>query len=185
MQSENHFELRAQLMSVDQANSSSHFYELVDDNAMPMGLQIWVDGLQLEEGVAIDFLGLLDTTHKLKQSVWKPYWQPNIFSCGCGTPGCAGMSHGIQVSHDGAHVVWTASLPLVIRRRNAEPPHGVNTTYRFLKSQMIEQCQRFVKTARTMSGGKLSNVRVPVYNQSLDVLLRKSRFKWARRGTTK
>lgn len=181
MQSVNYFELRSELLSVNQANASSHFHERVDDDALPFGLQIWVDGHQLEVGVAIDFLGLLDTTHKLKQSVWKRFWGPNIFTCGCGEPGCAGINDGINVSHDDVSVIWKASLPLVMKQRSAEHPHGVETTFRFLKFQMIDQCRGFVGVARQASGSRLSRVRVPVYGRSLDKLLQTSRFKWARR----
>jgi hypothetical protein len=184
MQPENYFELRAQLLSVDQANSSSDFYYHVEDDAIPIRLQVWVDAFQIEEGVAVDFLGVLDTTHKLKQSNWKPFWGPSIFNCGCGNPGCAGMSESVEVHHDGEYVMWHARLPLKDSIRTLEQPDGVEIHFRFLKSQMIEACQSFVADARKASNGRLDRIRIPIHKESLDVLLRTSRYKWARKRVT-
>lgn len=182
----NRFEIRANVLDA-QLNADvirDHYFQPVE-GLVQLSPEIWVDGEQLEAGVAIDFLALLDTTHKLKQSVWKPYQCPSIFTCGCGAPGCAGIDDSVEVLHDGPYVVWRAMLPLVSKKRDSEHPHGRETNLRFLKSQMVEQCQNFVATARMVSVGKLSCVTVPVYEESLDVLLRTSRFKWARKGATK
>ncbi len=181
----NHFEIRSLVLTVEQANLTTDFYEHVEVDTVPIGMEIWVDGNQIAEGVVVDLPGLLDTTHKLRQSVWKTYWGPNIFTCGCGDPGCADINDAIEVSHEGPLVIWRANMQLVCKRRSAACPHGEVTTFRFLKIQMVEQCQGFVSTARVVSGRKLSRVRVPVHKESLDSLLRKSRFKWARKEVGK
>jgi hypothetical protein len=177
----NYFELRPQFLTVEQANSSDHFYAPVEQDAVPIGLQIWVDGTQLEEGIAIDFLAVLSSTIKPVRSFQKASWESFIFTCGCGHSSCAGIDEGVKESHEGPYVVWRANLPLVAKRRGTENPWGQETTFRFLKSQMIEQCRFFVATARRESGGKLSRVRLPIHNESLHFLLRKSRYNWARR----
>jgi hypothetical protein len=58
-----------------------------------LGLEIWVDGQHIDEPHPIDLLLLVQSLH---ESGWF-----EIFTCGCGVGGCAGIVDGIQVTHSG------------------------------------------------------------------------------------
>lgn len=64
---------------------------------------IWVDGKHIDEPHFVDLPLLVQSLHV-------PNWY-EIFTCGCGVGGCAGIVDGIQVSHDGGLIRWSLRRP--------------------------------------------------------------------------
>jgi hypothetical protein len=68
-----------------------------------LDLEIWVDGQHIDEPHPIDLLLLVQSLH---ESGWF-----EIFICGCGVGGCAGIVDGIQVTHNTGLVQWSFRRP--------------------------------------------------------------------------
>jgi hypothetical protein len=66
-------------------------------------VQIWVDGLQVGKGNAINFTALLNASLSSGRHF--------VFTCQCGVAGCAGIEDGVEVEVDGAWVRWTLRFP--------------------------------------------------------------------------
>jgi hypothetical protein len=54
--------------------------------------------------VTLDIEALVESTHKSGEFY--------IFTCGCGVPDCAGVSHGVIVLHSRYYIEWLIPEPL-------------------------------------------------------------------------
>ena len=66
-------------------------------------LQIWVDGLQVGRGNAINFTALLSASLSTGRHF--------VFTCQCGDAGCGGIEDGVEVEVEGSWVRWTLRFP--------------------------------------------------------------------------
>jgi hypothetical protein len=73
----------------------------------------------------------LDLTSLVKSCQWSG--ELDIFTCGCGQPGCAGIFQGIEVGHSHKEITWKCPDPLSV---NEDTPdlweHGVTTFEHFV-----------------------------------------------------
>ncbi len=91
----NRFELRLE-EGVAQGNTLS-------EGKIVLWSEIWIDGQHLDEPHPIDLPLLVQSLHA-------PGWY-EIFTCGCGIGGCAGIVEGIHVTHDAGSVRWFFRRP--------------------------------------------------------------------------
>ena len=148
----NVFELRL----VSRAEHMRLFEVLADDDApavkgtqeegnTTLYSQIWIDGQHLDEPHFIDLPALI-------QSIYKEGWR-DIFTCGCGIAGCAGIPDGIRVIHSGEFVRWEFRRPLsagnlVDPALSEWEKTGISTHFIFNRPQMICAVREFLDAVR-------------------------------------
>lgn len=72
----------------------------------------------------------LDLTSLVKSCQWSG--DLDIFTCGCGVPGCAGIFQGIEVGHSHHAITWKCPNPLSVGEENPDLwEHSVTTFEHF------------------------------------------------------
>lgn len=154
-------------------------FELRTEDALSKGLslekdqftlesEIWIDGHHLNEPHFIDLPALI-------QNLYEEGWH-DIFTCGCGVSGCAGIPEGIHVIHSGELIHWEFRRPLGAGNllepalseweKTARP-----VQYTFSRTQMLGAIRTFLDAARHLVADQPSRFEWPVYGLSVtDVL---------------
>lgn len=107
--------------------------------------QIWIDGMHLDEGHAVDVLELV-------RSLYAP-GERYIFTCGCGESGCASIWDGVQVRHAPGRIYWHFRRPMAMPLTNQNDriefeqwlQNSTEATYVFDRSQLMSEIDRAVK----------------------------------------
>ena len=133
-----------------------------------LGLEIWVDGQHLDEPHPIDMLLLVQSLH---ESGWF-----EIFTCGCGVGGCAGIVEGIQVTHDAGLVTWSFRRPQSAGNLSDSAVSDWEKTadpvvFKFECRQMVEAIQNCLREISTLVDGDLSRVDWYVNGPSIQEVL--------------
>jgi hypothetical protein len=87
--------------------------------------ETFIDGV-IVEGYCIDF-------NEVAKSLCTP-GDYEIFTCGCGVAGCAGIFEGVTVRHDGSNILWFLNQPF-------------KAEYKFSKSELISALRKFLLKA--------------------------------------
>ena len=84
-----------------------------------------IDGVVVE-GYCIDF-------NEIARSLASPGVY-EIFTCGCGVAGCAGIFEGVRVRHEASHIAWSMTQPY-------------QAEYTFCRSEMVKSLREFLLKA--------------------------------------
>ncbi len=131
--------------------------------------EIWVDGQHLDEPHPIDLPLLVQSLH-----IPACY---EIFTCGCGIGGCAGIVEGIHVTHDAGLVRWFFRRPqsagslidpaLSEWEKTAKP-----VTLTFERTQMLNAVGVYLEMIRTTVANDAVKFCWPVYGLSVQDVLK-------------
>lgn len=157
----NHFELRLE----DGVAQGKH----LTDGKITLYSEIWVDGQYLDEPHFIDLPLLVQSLHVQG-------WH-DIFTCGCGAAGCAGIVDGIQVTHDAGLVRWSFRRPLAAD--NLMNPAlsewektAVPVVLTFDRAQMLNAIQAYLDAVRALVGEDPGRFDWPVCDLSVQRVLK-------------
>ena len=125
-----------------------------------LGLEIWVDGQHIDEPHPIDLLLLVQSLH---ESGWF-----EIFTCGCGVGGCAGIVDGIQVTHNTGLVQWSFRRPqsaanLLGPALSEWEKTAVPVVLTFERAQMVKAIDDYLDAVRALVGVEPSKFEWPVH----------------------
>jgi hypothetical protein len=137
-----------------QDSSGAAIYKPSINGFFEFGAEVWVDGARIEGKHSVDIFSLLRSVHEpLKR------YQSNIFTCGCGVAGCAGIIDGVVVTHQGRFVFWNFRTPLNGGWGRHSEADWVRDSkpmrLRFLRSQLIRECKSLLAFAKNASGNRL------------------------------
>lgn len=131
--------------------------------------EIWVDGELLDEP---HFIDLPQLVHSLHVAGWY-----EIYTCGCGVGGCAGIVEGIHVTHREGLIDWSFRRPQ--RAGNLLAPAlsewertAVRVSFTFDKAQMLAAIEAFLDAVRAKVGTKPERFSWPVHGFYIADLLR-------------
>ena len=129
-----------------------------------LDLEIWVDGQHIDEPHPIDLLLLVQSLH---ESGWF-----EIFTCGCGVGGCAGIVDGIQVTHNTGLVQWSFRRPqsaanLLGPALSEWEKTAVPVVLTFEWTQMVNAIQDYLDAIRSLVRAEPSRFEWPVHGLSV------------------
>ena len=157
----NHFELRVE-------NCSEHG-KRTTDGKLSLHPEIWVDRQHIDEPHFIDLPLLVQSLHVQG-------WY-EIFTCGCGVAGCAGIVEGIHVTHDAGLTRWSFRRPqsagtlsdsALKKWQQTALPFGMT----FDRAQMVKAIQDYLDAVRTLVSAQPSRFDWPVHGLSVSDVLR-------------
>ncbi len=130
--------------------------------------EIWVDGKHLDEPHFIDLPMLVQSLYEQRRF--------DIFTCGCGVGGCAGIVDGIEVKHESGLVHWSFRRPLAADflldpELNEWEKTAVPVTLTFERTQMVSAIETYLDTVRTLVGEDSSKFDWPVHGTSIRYVL--------------
>ena len=141
------------------------------------GAEIWIDGHRMESELAVDFPALLTSVHEPIAR-----YHSNIFTCQCGTSGCAGVIDGVSVTHQGRYILWNFRSPLKGSWGKYAEADWVRDSkprrLRFLRSQLTSQCTAFLRTILEVNSFDLTSCTVMTNKEPLSEVLSWVRFNW-------
>lgn len=114
----------------------------------------------------------LDLISLVKSCQWSG--ELNIFTCGCGAPGCAGIFQGIEVGHTHDAITWKCPSPLSVSEDTPDLwEHGVTTfeNFSFEPDQYIEAIDVCVKRIKSLAISAPRPVEFPVLETELEQVL--------------
>lgn len=122
--------------------------------------QFWVDGELLDEPHCIDLPQLV---HSLHVAGWY-----EIYTCGCGVGGCAGIVEGIHVTHREGWIDWSFRRPqsagnLLDPALSEWERTAVPVSFTFDRAQMLAAIEAFLDAVRAEVGTKPERFRWPVH----------------------
>jgi len=94
----------------------------------------------------------LDLTSLVKSCQWSG--ELDIFTCGCGQPGCAGIFQGIEVGHSHKEITWKCPNPLSVSEDTPDLwEHGVTTFehFAFEPEQYINAIDSGIKQIKSLA----------------------------------
>lgn len=130
--------------------------------------EIRVDGELLDEP---HFIDLPQLVHSLHAAGWY-----EIYTCGCGVGGCAGIVEGIHVTHCDGLIKWSFRRPqsagsLLDPDLSEWERTAVPVSLTFDKTQMLAAIQAFLETVRALVGNKPERFEWPVHGFYVEDLL--------------
>lgn len=148
----NHFELRLE----DGVAQGKH----LTDGKITLYSEIWVDGHHIDEPHFIDLPLLVQSLHEQR-------WF-EIFTCGCGVGGCAGIVDGIQVTHHADLVRWSFRRPqsagnLLDPALSEWEKTAVPVVLTFERAQMVKAIDDYLDAVRALVGVEPSKFEWPVH----------------------
>ncbi len=114
------FELRLQQNRVPESKNSLH----PNPAEVHIYAEIWIDELLLDEPHTVCVMSVLTAFARANPKGWNHAWH-EVFTCGCGTAGCANIYEGVGVSHTDEHVDWVFRRPQA--NRYGSDPIGYKT----------------------------------------------------------
>jgi hypothetical protein len=131
--------------------------------------EIWVDGELLDEP---HFIDLPQLVHSLHVAGWH-----EIFTCGCGVGGCAGIVEGIHVTHREGLIAWSFRRPqsagnLLEPALSEWERTAVPVSFTFDKAQMLAAIEAFLDAVRAKVRIKPERFNWPVHGFYIADLLR-------------
>lgn len=94
----------------------------------------------------------LDLISLVKSCQWSG--DLDIFTCGCGQPGCAGIFQGIEVGHSHKEITWKCPNPLSVSQDTPDlSEHGVTTFehFAFEPEQYIDAIDSGIKQIKSLA----------------------------------
>lgn len=136
--------------------------------------EIWVDGQLIDEPHCIDLPQLVHSIHE-------PGWY-EIFTCGCGVGGCAGIVEGIHVTHVDRTIQWCLRRPqsagnLLEPALSKWEASAVPVSFEFEKRQMLAALETFLETVRVRLGSSQEHFEWAVHGFYIQDLLRLDPYK--------
>jgi hypothetical protein len=147
----NHFELRLtqRIFTVAVEPNSLNTRDPRELELIP---SIWIDGLHLDEPHSVSVNAVLQSFAKSNHRGWGGLWH-YVFTCGCGTAGCANIDEGVGVVHHDDAVEWVFRRP----QSNKFGDHVLGFkkwcetatwhVYRFDRHQVTQELIRFLEEA--------------------------------------
>ena len=152
----NHFELRLE----DGVAQGKH----LTGRKITLYSEIWVDGNHIDEPHFIDLALLVQSLHEQR-------WF-EIFTCGCGVGGCAGIVDGIQVTHRTGLVQWSFRRPqsagnLLDPALSEWEKTAVPVVLVFERTQMVKAIEDYLDAIRSLVRAEPSRFEWPVHGLSV------------------
>ena len=152
----NHFELRLE----DGVAQGKH----LTDGKITLYSEIWVDGHHIDEPHFIDLPLLVQSLHEQR-------WF-DIFTCGCGVGGCAGIVDGVQVTHVADLVRWSFRRPqsagnLLDPALSEWERTAVPVVLTFERTQMVKAIEDYLDAVRGLVGAEPSKFEWPLHGLSV------------------
>jgi hypothetical protein len=97
-----------------------------------------------------------------------------IFTCGCGVAGCAGIFQGIKVAHSPAEITWACPEPMAVEDESSEEFESGADNYRHFRFDPVQYFDAIDAGLRAIKGLAVSAsgpVEFPVYGITLDDVL--------------
>jgi len=148
----NHFELRLE----EGVAQGQH----LRGGKITLDSEIWVDGRHIDEPHFIDLPLLVQSLHEQR-------WF-EIFTCGCGFGGCAGIVDGIHVTHDADLVRWSFCRPqsagnLLNPALSEWERTAVPVVLTFGRTKMVKAIEDYLDAVRALVGLDPSKFEWPVH----------------------
>jgi len=139
------------------------------DGTITLDSEIWVDGQHLDEPHFIDLPLLVQSLHVQGQY--------EIFTCGRGVGGCAGIVDGIQVTHEAGLIRWSFRRPqsagnLLDPALSEWEKTAVPVALTFERAQMLSAIQTYLDRVRALVGNRLHRFGWPVHGLSVQDVLK-------------
>lgn len=100
-------------------------------------LEIWIDSEEMQEPHDICLSSLVASCYSSGEF--------DIFTCGCGFAGCAGIEEGIRVTHKGGRIQWSLRSPQSTRGFGSEQQWRAKSkllNFSFDQAQYIQEIQQ-------------------------------------------
>lgn len=114
----------------------------------------------------------IDLTSLVKSCQWSG--ELDIFTCSCGSPGCAGIFQGIEVEHAHDAITWRCLKPLSVNGDLQEIwAHGAATLehFTFSPDQYIDAIDSGIKRIKSLAVSAMRPVEFPVLGVELEQVL--------------
>jgi hypothetical protein len=118
--------------------------------------------------VTLDIEALVESTHKSGEFY--------IFTCGCGVPDCAGVSHGVIVLHSRYYIEWLIPEPLQEPYFDMDTPERSPTNIRTFRERTFEPAAYLqavaagLSKAQALAASTTSRPEVSPYGFTIDRL---------------